>query len=190
MGSERLETVTTADGHRRISRRPVPVIQEWVCGLTFMQQSVLIASVRGPDGLPKLHVAKYILRWLRRCTLISAFDGKVLDRPYIPGGGSFTGPSMDCYFDIHPENDNRDAFDEIAEGKMAELAHQYLDCVDEIPHHFQLHLMHAAEIIGYKHPDSWVRGWWIWFYRSIVNDAHLFPETEDQMDSRLGDNEQ
>ena len=43
------------------------VLQPWVLNLTYMQQSVLITSVRGPDGIRKDHVAKLLLRWLRRC---------------------------------------------------------------------------------------------------------------------------
>jgi len=35
---------------------------------------------------------------------------------------------------------------------------EYLYSVDEVPHHFHLHLMHAAEILGYKHPDKLTRG--------------------------------
>ena len=71
------------------------VLQPWVLNLTYMQQSVLITSVRGPDGIRKDHVAKLLLRWLRRCFLVSAFDGRALTDPVEQGGGSFTGPSLD-----------------------------------------------------------------------------------------------
>lgn len=65
----------------------------------------------------------------------------------------------------------------------------YLKYVDELPHHFQLHFMHAAEILGYKHPDDVVRRFWNTTYNMIVNDAHLLPESEATMDRRLGDSE-
>ncbi|MGH6753369.1 MAG: hypothetical protein ACREDP_14485, partial [Bradyrhizobium sp.] len=52
---------------------------------------------------------------------------------------------------------------------------------------FQLHFLHAAEIVGYKHPDLQIRGWWHNTYLRLVHDMHLWPETEAQMDSRLGD---
>jgi len=47
--------------------------------------------------------------------------------------------------------------------------------------------MHAAEILGYKHPSQRIRKWWAETYVRIVHDAHLWPETEEQLDSRLGD---
>ncbi len=145
-----------------------PVLQEWVCDrLTWMQQSVLITATRGPDGIKKDHPAKVLLRWFRRSYLISALDGKVFKTPYETGGGSFTGPL---------ENKNIDDYIDT-----------YLRHIDELPHHFQLHLMHAAEILGYKHPDSEIREWWMQFYLAIVKDAHLNPETEEALDYRLGD---
>jgi hypothetical protein len=50
-----------------------------------------------------------------------------------------------------------------------------------------MHLMHAAEIIGYKHPDLRVRAWWRKFYERLAHDMHLWPESEEQLDRRLGD---
>jgi hypothetical protein len=156
------------------------VLQEWVCDLTMMQQSVLIAAVRGPDGIRKDHVAKLLLRWMRRCVLYSAMDRRVLMNPYDLGGGSFTGPSIDYR---SPDLD-RGYWQEA----MQNLVNDYLRAVDELPHHFQLHFMHAAEILGYKHPNGEIGEWWDRTYRRIANDAHLEPESEKRMDWRLGDN--
>lgn len=148
------------------------VMLPWTTELTFMQQSVLITAVRGPDGIRKDHIAKVLLRWYRRCILISAFDKSALPDPYTAGGGSFTGP---CNF---PSKDNPDIKAALTE---------YFRHVDELPHHFQLHFMHAAEIIGYKHPDKEIRNWWRVAYIRMVNDLHLMPESESAMDSRLSD---
>lgn len=167
--------------------KPRSVIQDWACALPFMQQSVLIAAVRGPDGIRKDHPVKVLCRYLRRSFLICAFDGKVRWSPYEEGGGSFTGP---LHLQVMETPDGR----EIREpgefyGHLDGYVGIYLRHVDELPHHFQLHLMHAAEILGYKHPDSDVRGFWATLYRAIVKDAHLNPETVEQMDRRLGDRE-
>lgn len=148
----------------------IPVLQDWVTQLTFMQQSVLIAAVRGPDGIRKDHDVKKLMRWLRRSFLICAFDKVPHNTPHEPCGGSFTGP--------------------LEHGtSIYRTAENYLRYVDELPHHFQLHFMHAAEIIGYKHPIKDVREFWAGMYWMIAEDAHLHIETEEEMDARLSDNE-
>jgi len=50
-----------------------------------------------------------------------------------------------------------------------------------------MHLIHAAEILGYKHPIIYIRRFWNIFYLDGVKDLHLHPETEAEMDKRLGD---
>ena len=155
------------------------VLQPWVKELPMMQQSVLITACRGPDGLRKNHVSKLLIRWLRRCFLKCSFGGFVLDNPYDTRGGSFTGPS------VNPINFDHDKW----ESELNNVLKDYLRHVDEMPHHFQLHFMHAAEILGYKHPDDRIRNWWRHCYRCIVKDAHLLEESETMMDIRLSDNE-
>jgi hypothetical protein len=150
------------------------VVQDWVAELPMMQQTVLLTAVRGPDGLPKYHPTKFVLRWYRRCILLSAMDGRVLADPIDPSGGSFTGPSGEVGHD-----DWRWSLDD--------RVTEYLRALDEVPHHFQLHLMHAVEILGYKHPDLLTRDWWHGVYVRLVHDMHLWPETEEQLDARLSD---
>ncbi len=153
-----------------------PVTQQWTHEITFMQQTVLLTAVRGPDGIAKYHPVKFLLRWYRRCILVSSLDGCVLDSPTDPRGGSFMGPSYDpssgcmCW---------QEAMDGIVD--------RYLQSTDELPHHFQMHFMHAAEIVSYKHPEREVREWWGGVYWRLVHDMHLYPETEQQLDARLSD---
>ena len=141
------------------------VLQEWTEKLSFMQQSVLITATRGPDTLPKNHTAKDLCRWLRRCYLLSAFDKTALLDPTDPRGGNFTGPCSN----------------------IDKALRDYLSEIDGVPHHFHMHLVHAAEILGYKHPIPWIRGWWNSTYLLMVKDLHLRPESEDDLDRRLGD---
>jgi hypothetical protein len=54
------------------------------------------------------------------------------------------------------------------------------------PMHFVMHTTHAAEIVGFKHPDLKRRSEWIGFYEKAVKALHLNPETEAQLDVRLG----
>src|ERR1700722_5271953 len=157
------------------------VMQDWTFSLSFMQQSVLITAIRGPDGIHKNHVSKKLIRWLRRCVLISAFDGEVRGTPWEPGGGSFTGPSLpyveNCVTSIRWQL------------LMSEILDLYMLTLDEIPHHFQLHFLHATEILGYRHPERDIMNWWRTVYARLCNDMHLNVETEEQMEHRLGDNE-
>jgi len=153
------------------------VLQDWTNDITFMMQSVLICAVRGPDGIRKDHPVKVLLRYLRRSFMICAFDSKVRWDPYEEGGGSFTGP-----LHLHGTGE--------CDGHLDKFVGVYLRHVDELPHHFQLHLMHAAEILGYKHPDLEVAQFWRQLYYAIVSDAHLRIEDEQTMDERLGDVEE
>lgn len=174
-------------------------LQPWVEQLSIMQQSVLLASIRAPDGMRKDHPVKVLMRWYRRCILRSAFEGGILSDPFEPGGGSFTGPftinhardmvrtewyhteAAEKLIKTHWDQNPWDVFD------RSRLT--YLRYVDEMPHHFQLHFMHAAQIVGYKHDNPETAAWWLAFYLMIVNDAHLFPESEALMDQRLSDTE-
>ena len=51
-----------------------------------------------------------------------------------------------------------------------------------------LHLCHAAEIVGYQHPDEQIKTTWGKFYYSMCKAMHLNPETREQMMERLKDN--
>lgn len=163
------------------------VVQEWLADITMMQQSVLLAGIRGPDGLKKDHITKLLLRWYRRCFLKSSFFGRAILDPWEDDGGSFLGPSV--VIPLEARLGPNKIFREENQSTMTDLVGGYLKTVDEVPHHFQLHLMHGAEILGYKHPIPFIRDWWLQTYLRIVNDAHLNPETEDRMDFRLADRE-
>lgn len=160
-----------------------PVTQEWTHALTFMQQTVLLTAVRGPDGIAKYAPVKFLLRWYRRCILVSSLDGEILRTPVDPRGGSFMGPSFTESTDVPAGLTWQERFSPALDG----LVGDYLRSLDALPHHFQLHFMHAAEIVGYKHPDRFLSSWWHGTYLRLVHDMHLWPETEEQLDHRLGD---
>lgn len=147
-----------------------------------MQQSVLLSAVRGCDGIPKRHKSKELVKWYRRCILISAFDGEALGTPDHPGGGSFTGPIAQV-----PSNATPSERSAIVSDALRKAADAFLDSRDELPAHYQTHFMHAAEIVGYKHPDQQIAIFWRKFYIRMAHSYHLWPETEEQLDQRLGD---
>lgn len=166
-----------------------PVTQAWTHTLTFMQQTVLLTAVRGPDGIAKYSPPKMLLRWYRRCILVSSLDGEVLDNPFDTRGGSFMGPSFAWprYVDSAESLTHRYEPDHEVGAVLDGLVSEYLQALDGLPHHFQLHFMHAAEMLGFKHPDLGKRSWWNRTYLRLVHDMHLFPESEEQLDYRLGD---
>lgn len=173
---------------------PTPVQQGWVQQLTMMQQSVLFGSIRGPDGVPKGHPVKPIIRWFRRCILLSAFDRTILEDPFLPGGGSFTGPYTLEHGMQHFGTDEgflgtleRHGWDNIKFQTFDQLPGVYLRHVDELPFHFMNHLMQSALIVGHFHPADYPKNWWRSFYDTIVNDLHLHPESGDDMAARLSD---
>lgn len=156
------------------------VLQEWVGDLSMMQQTVLLTAIRGPDGLPKYGPVKMLTRWFRRCILYSAMDGKIFTDPQERGGGSFTGPSV-----TYVAGDDSGLWEPL----MDEVVDGFMQLEDTIPHHFYLHLVHAVEILGYKHPDKRIRFWWNGLYLRLVHAFHLHPEAESELDARLGDSE-
>lgn len=149
----------------RAARRPV--LNDWVQSLTYMQQSVLLSAIRNADGVAKRHKSKALIRWYRRCVLLSAFDGRELTDPREDGGGSFTGPVAN----------------------IASALDDFIDSRDEMSLHYFAHAMHAFEILGYKHPDHETRAFWYEAYLRMAHALHVWPETIEQLDARLGDNE-
>jgi hypothetical protein len=175
-----LQVASRIESLARVTR---PVTQEWTHGLTLMQQSVLLSAIRGCDGLPKRHKSKALVKWYRRCVLLSAFDGRALPTPYDEGGGSFAGPIVKI-----PTGTSDTVRDQIAEQVLSEVANDFIDSRDELPAHYQVHMMHAIEILGFKHPVNAIRQYWHRLYVRMVEAYHLWPETEAQLDARLGDN--
>lgn len=141
------------------------VLNDWVIELTMMQQSVLLSAVRNADGIEKFHPQKRLLKWYRRCILRSAFDGITLNLANTEGGGSFTGPVHD----------------------LPQALDDFVTARDGMTLHYFAHAMHAFEILGYKHPDPITRQFWNEAYNRMAHAMHLWPETEFEMDSRLGD---
>lgn len=162
------------------------VLQDWVLELPFMQQSVLISGIRGPDGVAKTHSSKMLCRWFRRCVVISAFDKRALDNPYDKGGGSYTGPSIELPCFTNP-NGKAQIMD--WESPMDIRVKEFMDSQDSLPLHYYLHMVHCFEIIGYKHSNERIRKWWNKTYKRVCHDMHLHAETEQELDARLNDDE-
>jgi hypothetical protein len=136
------------------------VLHPWVNELTFQMQALLLTGMRGPDGSEKHNSAKAIVRYLRGAVIKPA--------------GHWSG-----------QNNNDFMWGEM--DLFSEYVRSFWEDHDEYPHHFIMHLIHCAEVLGYKHPSAIVRTKWIWFYRCACGSFHMSAETEQEMDSRLND---
>lgn len=143
------------------------VQQEWTTDLAIQQQSVLLMACRGPDGMRKSHPAKALIRAYRGCVLNAASTGVPLE---VGRGDSYMETAL---------------LQDSVGWRNAVLG--YLFDVDEIPLHYHLHLLHGAEILGYKYPNTAIAVRWLDFYYQGVDDMHLYQESEAQMDARLND---
>ncbi len=146
----------------------ISVQPEWCRDLSLQQQSVLFLAGRGPDGVAKKHPCKAIHIAYRACVFNAAKYGRALE----------WGEQADSFMSLHIfAND----------GLWNEAISAFFENHDSLPRHYYQHLMHGAEILGYKHPDERFRKRWHHFYLCMVEEAHLNPETEVEMDVRLGD---
>lgn len=161
-----LPTSPTSPTGERISVQP-----DWCRALPLQQQSVLLLAARGPDGIPKTHPCKRLQRAYRACVLLAAYEGGQMEWGQGHGHNTFMG------------------LDEFANDRTwtEGVVSGFFDTVDELPHHFLMHLVHGAQILGYKHPDPRFRQRWNAFYLQAVKDMHLQPESEAAMDIRLCD---
>lgn len=131
------------------------VLQPWVESLGLRHQGVLMSCIRGCDSVPKEDATKLLARCLRAVVLVS--------------------------FDDKPSSFIEIVDDEELQRRMTAVLRDH----DHYHIHYLLHLMHGAEIIGYKHPDQHTARTWRLFYIKLAHCFHLFPETEFDMDERL-----
>ena len=144
------------------------VVPAWLMGLSYQQQSVILLALRGPDGVRKEHPAKQIHTAYRATVLRAAFRGRFLR------WGEAAAGFMSLELIAHPSD-------------WSAAIKTFFKHVDALPHHYVSHLAHAAEIIGYRHPDERFRLAWGLFYRAWCDDKHVNPESHDQMNLRLND---
>lgn len=154
--------------HQRPPRIMPSVQPEWCLNLPIQQQSVLLLAARGPDGIAKAHPCKDIHRAYRASVLIAARYGRSLT----------LGENADSFMSLHLMRDPVTWHSAVT---------AFFEHADDLPHHYYMHLIHGAEILGYKHPCRNIRAYWHQFYTRCVAELHMNFETEEQMDARLSD---
>lgn len=137
------------------------VLQDWVINLPLRHQGTLLTAVRGCDNEPKQWTATgFSDSPSRRITAYIRFCFmNPADIREVNISGAFFQSEPPCPF------------------RPSEFGH--------LPQHWYVHIMHALEIIGYKHPDVMIKQKTYQLYTNMVSNLHLNIEYETQMDSRL-----
>lgn len=139
------------------------VLQNWVMELPLREQGTLLTAVRGCDLEPKQWIARGVAESSgRRLTAFIRFCFMVpADEREVGIQGAF--------FQMRPP--------EIF--KPSEFGH--------LPEHWYAHVMHALEVIGYRHPEVGIAAKAEALYRAMAHNLHLNPETKEQMIQRLSE---
>jgi hypothetical protein len=137
------------------------VLQDWVIELPLREQGTLLTAVRGCDLTPKypLDSLERKLTSAIRGAFMAAADPREIDSE--PGCFMLSEPP-------HPR-----------EFKPSKLGHY--------PLHWVSHVMHASEVLAYRHPDTSLRSRWTFIYSMFCLSLHVRPETEDDFSARMNE---
>lgn len=146
-----------------LKNKQVSVLQDWVTKLQLREQGTLLTAVRGCDDEPKQWSSTGFSESPGR--RITAFIRYCFMTPAdereidIPGAFYQSTPPVPF--------------------RPSEFGH--------LPQHWYAHVMHALEIIGYRHPDNVLSTQAVNCYIDMVNNLHLNIESEPEMQRRLGE---
>jgi hypothetical protein len=167
---------STSGGRKRepgVSNRIRSVQPEWCLALPIQQQTVLLLAARGPGGIADTHPCSDVQRAYRASMWNSPRYGRELQWGEVSVADDFM--SLSLFSDDH---------------QWGVVVNQFFQRVDDLSHHFLMHLFGGIEILGYKHPDPRFRGRWAKFYQRAAAAMHMKGETEAEMDARLSDADQ
>lgn len=133
------------------------VLQDWVTEIPLREQGTLLTAVRGCDLTPKYPLDSPERR------LVGAIRH------------AFMNPADPREVDIEPGCFFRSEIP--LDFKISALGHY--------PQHWLSHVLHAVEVLGYRHPDPLRRHAWHELYRKMCHSFHLNIESFSQFVSRL-----
>jgi hypothetical protein len=134
------------------------ILQPWVSELDLRIQGVLMAAVRGCDTAPR-HDTSKILQRIYRSEILECSCGD---------------PKKSVSFILAADVPT-----------TVKQMNAFLEDCDHYPLHYIMHMVHAAEILGYLHADYVRRDMWHSFYTSACRKFHLRPEEVTEMKRRL-----
>lgn len=136
------------------------VLREWVMALPLREQGALIVATRGCDLAPKFPLDSPERRMTAAIRYAVCVPADVREVDAAPGCFMLSTPPMDV--------------------KIAMFEHY--------PLHWCLHIVHACQIIGYRHPDqTGVGASWRELYTRFVFAMHLHTESPIEMYERLSE---
>lgn len=137
----------------------VSVLQPWVMELPLREQGTLLTAVRGCDLTPK-NPLDSIERQLVAC-LRYAF--------MVPADPREVGAEPGAFF-------------------QTELPKPFKPSgIGHYPLHWISHVMHAAEVVAYRHPSVEIKFQWLGVYLAFCKNLHVNPETWEQFTARLSE---
>lgn len=151
-------------GYRICDECDNSVLQVWVMKLPLREQGTLLTAVRGCDFEAKTWTSQGIgyspgrrLTAFIRYCFMNPADVREVD--YVEGS----------FFQSKPPNPF----------KPSEFGH--------LPQHWYSHVMHALEIIAYRHPNTIIAEQAMDLYQRMVYNLHLNIEDRQQMINRLSE---
>lgn len=135
------------------------VLRDWVMELPLREQGTLLTAVRGCDLTPKFPLDSLERR------LVAAIRY------------SFLNPADEREVDREPGTFMSRRIPDARSFKPSTLGHY--------PQHWVAHVMHAVEVLGYRHPQINVRSEWHELYLVFCRSFHVPPESFDQFKLRM-----
>lgn len=133
----------------------ISVLQPWVMRLPLREQGTLLTAVRGCDVAPKNPLDS-----LER-QLVAAIRGAFM----IPADSREVDSEPGCFMLSKPPYPF----------KASGIGHY--------PHHWLSHVMHASEVLAYRHPRHSTL--WIGVYYELCHALHVKPESCSDFEARM-----
>jgi len=135
------------------------VLRDWVMELPLREQGTLIVALRGCDVAPKfpLDSPERRLTAAVRYAVCNPADEREVDSQ--PGAFMTRVVPLDV--------------------KLSMFEHY--------PQHWVGHIIHACEVLGYRHPNPLVREAWFTLYAGFCKSLHLPSESKETMIERLSE---
>lgn len=134
------------------------ILQEWVEKLGLRYQGVLVSAIRGCDTASKQDPSKGLVRSYRAEVLRAHAGDPRKSKSFI---------------------------EKVDDRAVAERMSAFVNNWDHYPLHYVVHLIHAAQIVGYYHPDCDTQALWHVFYKNACNKLHMSYESKEALAFRL-----